>query len=109
MWVWLLGYGILMVKIALVLTGVLILAAYLVLLERKLLGRFQIRYGPNRVGKFGLLQPIADAIKLLLKEDVVPDQADRLIFLLAPLVVATTALLMFAVVPFGPSLSIGGR
>ena len=109
MWVWGLGLVILGLKIALVLGFVLGLAAYLVLLERVLLGRFQIRLGPNRVGPFGLLQPIADGIKLMLKEDFIPDQADRAIYLLAPAVVATTALLMFAVVPFGPDLMILGR
>ncbi|MFA5905874.1 MAG: NADH-quinone oxidoreductase subunit NuoH [Desulfobacula sp.] len=109
MWIWGVGLVILGLKIALVLGFVLGLAAYLVLLERVLLGRFQIRLGPNRVGPFGLLQPIADGIKLMLKEDFIPDQADRAIYLLAPAVVATTALLMFAVVPFGPDLMILGR
>jgi NADH-quinone oxidoreductase subunit H len=87
----------------------LLLAAYLVWLERKFLARLQIRYGPNRAGKFGLLQPIADSIKMLAKEDIVPAAADRFIFLLAPAVVATTALMMFAVVPFGSSLTLFGK
>ncbi|MDH3886434.1 MAG: NADH-quinone oxidoreductase subunit NuoH, partial [Desulfobacterales bacterium] len=87
----------------------LLLAAYLVWLERKFLARLQIRYGPNRAGKFGLLQPIADTIKMLTKEDIVPAAADRFIFLLAPAVVATTALMMFAVVPFGSSLTLFGE
>jgi NADH-quinone oxidoreductase subunit H len=78
-------------------------------LERKFLARLQIRYGPNRAGKFGLLQPIADTIKMLTKEDIVPAAADRFIFLLAPAVVATTALMMFAVVPFGSSLTLFGE
>ena len=103
------GIFILGLKIALVLGFVLGLAAYLVLLERVLLGRFQIRCGPNRVGPYGLLQPIADGIKLMLKEDFILNQADRTIYLLAPAVVATTALLMFAVVPFGPDLVIAGK
>jgi NADH-quinone oxidoreductase subunit H len=109
MWVWGLGLLILCLKIALVLGFVLGLAAYLVLLERVLLGRIQIRYGPNRVGPYGLFQPIADGMKLMFKEDFIPDQANRTIFLLAPAVVATTALLMFAVVPFGPDLVIAGQ
>ncbi len=109
MWVWGLGLFILALKIAFVLGAVLGLAAYLVLLERVLLGRFQIRYGPNRVGPYGLLQPIADGLKLMLKEDFILNRADRLICLLAPAVVATTALLMFAVVPLGPDLVIAGR
>jgi NADH-quinone oxidoreductase subunit H len=87
---------------------VLLLAAYLGWVERKFLARLQIRYGPNRAGKFGLLQPIADVIKLLTKEDTIPDGAERLIFLLAPAVVAMTALLMFAVIPLGPDLTLWG-
>ena len=75
--------------------------------ERKLLARLQVRYGPNRAGLFGLLQPVADAIKMIAKEDIVPEASDRLLFMLAPAVVAGTALLMFAVVPFGPELVIG--
>jgi len=109
MWVWLVGYGILIAKISLVLTAVLLLAAYLVLVERKLLGRFQVRPGPNRVGIFGILQPIADSIKLILKEDVMHDGAERFIFHLAPVIVAVTALMMFAVVPFGPEITLFGR
>ena len=106
---WLAGFIILLIKMGVVLGVMLFLAAYLVWVERKLLARLQIRLGPNRAGKFGLLQPIADAIKMLAKEDIVPDVADRPIFLLAPAVVATTAMLMFAVVPFGGTLHIGGR
>ncbi len=103
------GYIFLVAKLTVVLVGLLLIASYLVWFERKLLARMQIRYGPNRAGKFGLLQPIADGIKLLAKEDAVPDGADRILFLLAPAVVATTALLMFAVVPVGPDLIVGAR
>ena len=79
---WIIGFAILIVKLGVVLVGLLLLAAYLVLLERKFLGRLQIRYGPNRAGKFGLLQPLADTIKMLTKEDIVPEAADRALFLL---------------------------
>ena len=106
---WIVGFIILIVKLGVVLLALLLLAAYLVWVERKFLARLQIRYGPNRAGKFGLLQPIADSIKMLIKEDIVPAAADRFIFLLAPAVVATTALMMFAVVPFGSHLTLGGR
>lgn len=106
---WIVGFTILIVKLGVVLLVLLLLAAYLVWLERKFLARLQIRYGPNRAGKFGLLQPIADTIKMLTKEDIVPAAADRFIFLLAPAVVATTALMMFAVVPFGSHLTLWGR
>lgn len=103
------GVFFLIVKLGLVLLGLLFLAAYLVYVERKFLGRLQIRLGPNRAGPFGLLQPVADLIKLLAKEDIVPAGADRTIFLLSPAVVAATALLIFSVVPFGKELNIGGR
>ena len=106
---WIAGFILLIVKLVFVLGFMLFLAAYLVWVERKFLARLQIRYGPNRAGKFGLLQPIADSIKMITKEDIVPAAADRAIFLLAPAVVAVTALLMFAVVPFGPSLTLWGR
>ena len=106
---WITGFIILIVKLGVVLLVLLLLAAYLVWLERKFLARLQIRYGPNRAGKFGLLQPIADTIKMLTKEDIVPAAADRFIFLLAPAVVATTALMMFAVVPFGSHLTLFGK
>lgn len=89
--------------------GLLLAASYLVWLERKLLARLQIRLGPNRCGIFGLLQPIADAVKLLTKEDIVPDAADGVIFRVAPAVVAMTAMLMFAVVPLGPEVRLFGR
>jgi NADH-quinone oxidoreductase subunit H len=105
----LLGYLVLFIKIGFVLGAVLTLAAYLVLIERRLLGFFQNRLGPNRVGKFGLLQPLADGIKLLLKEDVILDGADRILFQIAPFIVAATALLMLAVIPFGPEISLFGR
>ena len=106
---WIIGVIIMLVKLGIILVVLLLVAAYLVYFERKLLGRLQIRLGPNRCGPFGLLQPIADAVKLLLKEDIVPAQADRVIFLLAPAVVAGSAFLIFAVVPFGDTWTIGGQ
>ena len=106
---WIAGFIIMIAKSGILLLFLLLLAAYLVWLERKFLARLQVRYGPNRAGKFGLLQPIADTIKMLTKEDIVPAAADRFIFLLAPAVVATTALMMFAVVPFGSHLTLFGR
>ncbi|MCS6853074.1 MAG: NADH-quinone oxidoreductase subunit NuoH [Gemmataceae bacterium] len=77
--------------------------AYLILLERKIAAYVQDRIGPNRVGPRGLLQPIADGLKFLFKEEVIPDHVDKLFFLLAPAVAVSTALLAFAVVPFGPT------
>ena len=79
----------------------MVLVPILIYLERRLLGRFQNRVGPNRVGPFGILQPIADAIKIMTKEDIIPTGADKLVFTLAPVVVMIPALLMFTVIPFG--------
>jgi len=93
-------------KIAVVMGLVLLAVAYLTWLERKLIGDIQVRYGPSRVGRFGLLQPIADGIKLMFKEDIVPANADRLIFCLAPAISFIPALIVFAVIPFGPSFVI---
>src|SRR6266545_8325599 len=78
-----------------------LVAGYIVLVERKVLADFQVRLGPMRVGPHGLLQPIADALKLLLKEDIVPTEADRVIFWFAPVISTFTALTAFAVIPFG--------
>ncbi|MEJ2039081.1 MAG: NADH-quinone oxidoreductase subunit NuoH [Desulfosarcinaceae bacterium] len=105
----LLGIVILILKMVIMLGILLLAASYLVWLERKFLARLQIRYGPNRAGIFGLLQPIADAFKLLTKEDILPAEADPFIFRLAPAVVAVVALLMFAVVPIGPDIRLFGR
>jgi NADH-quinone oxidoreductase subunit H len=76
------------------------IVAYMVLAERKIAGRFQDRIGPNRVGPFGLLQPIADAIKLITKENIVPNAADRVVHLIAPLILVISAFLVLAVMPF---------
>jgi NADH-quinone oxidoreductase subunit H len=106
---WVLGFVFLIVKLSIVLIILLIVAAYLVWVERKLLGRMQARYGPNRAGKFGLFQPLADLVKLVTKEDTVPEGANKGIFLLAPGVVGLMALLIFGVVPFGRGLTLWGR
>ncbi len=79
-----------------------LIVAYLVLAERKLAGRFQDRIGPNRVGPFGLLQPLADALKLITKENIVPAAADSWAHLLAPVLLVISSFLVLAVVPFGP-------
>ncbi len=106
---WIAGFILLIIKLGVVLGVLLGIAMYLVLAERKLLARLQVRLGPNRAGKFGILQPLADVIKLLTKEDTVPAEADRAIFLFVPAVIALTTLLLFAVVPFGEDLAFRGR
>src|SRR3984957_10483610 len=88
-------------KVAVVLVITLTAVAYTVLLERKVIGRMQNRWGPSRVGPFGLLQPLADGIKLFLKEDLTPLLVERPLFLAAPLIALTCALISIAVVPFG--------
>lgn len=106
---WIAGFFLLIMKLGIILVALLLGAAYLVLAERKLLARMQIRIGPNRAGPFGLLQPIADLIKMMTKEDLIPRGADRMIFRYAPAVAAATAMLIFAVVPFGDSLTLWGN
>ncbi|KIH76134.1 NADH dehydrogenase subunit H [Geoalkalibacter ferrihydriticus] len=101
--------ALILVKLGMVFFVLLSGAAYLVLIERKLLGRMQLRYGPNRAGPGGMFQPLADAIKLITKEDLIPAQADKVIFFVAPGLATLTALLAFAVVPFAPPMTVFGR
>src|SRR5881409_2428991 len=83
----------------------LTLFALISVLERKILGRMQNRYGPNRVGPLGLLQPVADGIKMLIKEDIVPDRADKIVHFLAPILIAATAILSLGVIPYGRNMT----
>jgi NADH-quinone oxidoreductase subunit H len=87
-----------------VLAGVITIAASLIWVERRLLALWQDRYGPNRVGPFGLLQVVADMVKIFFKEDWIPPFADRAVFVLAPALIMVTVLLSFAVIPFAPRL-----
>src|SRR6195952_83850 len=95
-------------KIVVVLLITLTTVAYTVLLERKVLGRMQNRWGPSRTGPFGLLQPLADGIKLFLKEDLPPLLAERPLFIAAPIIALTCALVSISVVPFGPLFQVKG-
>ena len=92
--------------IGLVLGVVIIVAAMLIWVERRLLGFWQERLGPNRVGPFGLLQVVADMVKIFTKEDWVPRFADRLSFVIAPAIIMTVVLLSFAVIPFAPNIGV---
>jgi NADH-quinone oxidoreductase subunit H len=83
--------------------------AYLTLLERRVLARIQVRIGPNRAGPWGLLQPVADGIKLIFKEELIPDRADKILFFLAPVITVVPALIVLAVVPLGPDVVIFGH
>lgn len=93
------------VGILLAFQGVLMIVAYTVLAERKILGWIQGRIGPNRVGPWGVLQPFADLLKFIFKEDIVPDKSTRFVYFLAPMVALTCALLPIVVYPFGPAIT----
>src|SRR5438309_11356215 len=92
-----------LITIAAVLGAVMTTCAMLIYVERKVAAFVQDRLGPNRVGPFGLLQSLADGLKFILKEEIVPDYVDRFLFILAPALAVGTSLLAFAVVPFGPT------
>ena len=96
-WLWALIY------ILLIFLGISLAVMGMVWLERKILAHMQVRLGPMRVGPHGLLQPIADSLKLLLKEDIIPENEDRWVFWLAPLMVVIAAFTVFIVIPFGPT------
>jgi NADH-quinone oxidoreductase subunit H len=98
-----------LIKVVLILGSVLFVVAYLVLVERRVSAFIQNRIGPNRVGPFGLLQPIADVLKLFVKEDIVPKAANKTIHDLAPVISITVALSAFAVIPLGDTITIFGR
>jgi NADH-quinone oxidoreductase subunit H len=94
-----------LINIAALLGMFLTLFAAMSVLERKILGRMQNRYGPNRVGPFGLFQPVADGIKMLIKEDIVPVRADKLVHFLAPILIAATAILTLGIIPYGRNMT----
>ncbi|MGI9115969.1 MAG: NADH-quinone oxidoreductase subunit NuoH [Chthoniobacterales bacterium] len=102
---WLLQSVSALINIAALLAVFLTLFAAMSVLERKILGRIQNRYGPNRVGPFGLLQPMADGIKMLIKEDIVPARADKVVHFCAPILIAATAILTLGIIPFGRNMT----
>src|SRR5579885_1418815 len=95
-----------LIYILIVFAGVSLAVVCMNWLERKILAHMQVRLGPMRVGPHGLLQPIADALKLILKEDIVPDGADSFVFLLAPLIILLSVFSVYCVIPFGPTHAI---
>lgn len=97
------------IKSAVILLALTAGFAYMTLYERRALARIQARIGPNRAGPFGLLQPVADGIKLIFKEELVPENADKIIFIIAPILTVLPALIILAVVPFGPTVNLFGR
>jgi NADH-quinone oxidoreductase subunit H len=98
-----------LLKIVIVLIATLTAVSYMVLLERKVIAWTQARLGPMRVGPHGILQPIADALKLMVKEDITPVRADKWVFTLAPILAMVPALIVYAVIPFGPAVNVFGR
>jgi NADH-quinone oxidoreductase subunit H len=98
-----------LVKILIVLNATLVGVTYMVLLERKVIAWAQSRLGPMRVGPYGILQPVADAVKLMIKEDITPVRADKWVFTAAPIISMVPALIVYAVIPFGPRVTIFGR
>src|ERR1700745_1365138 len=103
------GFVIPLLKIVIVLNATLVAVTYMVLLERKVIAWAQSRLGPMRVGPYGVLQPIADAVKLMIKEDITPVGADKWVFTAAPIISMVPALIVYAVIPFGPEVRLFGR
>jgi NADH-quinone oxidoreductase subunit H len=103
-----LDIGIMVAKLAVLLIVHLSATAYMTLYERKLAGFIQRRLGPNRVGPWGLLQPLADGAKLIFKEEIYPTAANTTLYVLAPIITISLALAAFAVIPFSPDFTIGG-
>jgi NADH-quinone oxidoreductase subunit H len=102
---WLVQIASSLINIFALLAVFLTLFALMSVLERKILGRIQNRYGPNRVGPFGLFQPVADGIKMLIKEDIVPARADKIVHFLAPVLIAATAILALGIIPYGRGMT----
>jgi NADH-quinone oxidoreductase subunit H len=106
---WVTDFWIPLIKAIVVVLALLVGGAYMTWGERKICARFQVRYGPNRAGPFGLLQPLADAVKAIFKEEIIPSHADKLIYLMGPGISFAAVMITFAVIPFGPQVDLFGR
>ncbi|QIG45621.1 NADH-quinone oxidoreductase subunit NuoH [Nocardioides anomalus] len=102
-------WWIVIIKTLMIFVVLVLLTLFNIWWERRVVARMQHRIGPNVHGPFGLLQSLADGVKLALKEDIIPKAADRVVFLIAPVIAATTAFVTFAVIPFGPTVSMFGE
>ena len=101
-------FWLVLLKVLVIFVALLLLTLFTTWYERRIVAKMQNRPGPNRAGPFGLLQPIADGIKLALKQGITPKNADLFVYLLAPILAATSAMMVFAVIPLGPMVSIFG-
>jgi NADH-quinone oxidoreductase subunit H len=106
---WVACFWIPAIKAIVVVVALLLAGAYMTWGERKICARFQVRYGPNRAGRFGILQPLADAVKAIFKEEIVPSHVDKVIYLMGPGISFAAVLVTFAVIPFGPEVTLFGR
>jgi NADH-quinone oxidoreductase subunit H len=106
---WVADFWIPAIKAIVVVLALLIGGAYMTWGERKICARFQVRYGPNRAGPFGIFQPLADGVKAIFKEEIIPDHVDKVIYVLAPGISFAAVLITFAVIPFGPEVDLFGK
>src|SRR6185312_1623779 len=102
-------WWLVLLKIVAVFAFLVVMTLFAIWYERRVVARMQVRPGPNRVGPFGLLQSLADGLKLAFKEDIMPKLADKVVYFFAPVISTTTAFTAFAVIPFGPTVSIFGH
>src|SRR5690606_6680572 len=102
-------WWIILIKVVAVFVVLVLLTLFNIWWERRVVARMQHRIGPNVNGPFGLLQSLADGVKLALKEDIVPKAADKVVYLLAPVIVVVPAFLTFSVIPFGPEVNLFGQ
>jgi NADH-quinone oxidoreductase subunit H len=106
---WVADFWIPLIKAVIVVLALLVGGAYMTWGERKICSRFQVRYGPNMAGPFGILQPLADAVKAIFKEEIIPDHVDRMLYLMGPGISFAAVLITFAVIPVGPEVDLFGR